>query len=310
MKKQRRCILAAAIAGTLLTLRPAFPAVDTSPSPATAQLVITVQSAHGGTPANLHREDLMVLENGARVPITGLQKLTGDQAGMQLFVLLDDSTRSSSLSIHLPELKAFVNSLPATTQVAIGYMRNGGFSLDQGFTTHHEQAANALRLPESIPGTNGSPYFALSYLVNHWPSKQQTGRRAVLMLTDGVDRYYTSSPVDDPYVDAAIGDAQKKNVIVYSIYLRGAGLYPGTTWGVTLAQCRLRQVSQQTGGYAYFEGLISPVAISPFLKDLDERLDNQYKVTFEARNTHGPQRVTLRTELPGLKIDAQQRIYL
>jgi hypothetical protein len=40
----------------------------------------------------------------------------------ELFVLLDDSTRSSSLGTQLPELKLFLKSLPLTTQVAVGYI--------------------------------------------------------------------------------------------------------------------------------------------------------------------------------------------
>ena len=229
---------------------------------------------------------------------------------MQLFVLLDDSTRSSSLGIQLPELKTFLDSLPATTQVAIGYMRNGTFALAQPFTADHQKAASALRLPEAIPGENGSPYFALSDLAKHWPSKQSTDRRAVLMLTDGVDRYYDTATVDDPYVDAAIHDALKEGVMVYSIYLRGAGAYGRGDWVTNIAQSRLIEVSQETGGHAYFQDFTDPVTISPFLNDFQDRLENQYQVTIEGLNEKGIQPVKVRTELPGLKIEAPTHIYV
>jgi hypothetical protein len=161
----------------------------------------------------------------------------------------------------------------------------------------------------AVPGENGSPYFALSDLVKHWPSKQSTGRRAVLMLTDGVDRYWGASVMDDPYVDAAVHDALKANVMVYSIYLRGAG--DGRSGWVTLAgQSRLIQVSEETGGSAYFQGVGDPVTISPFLSDLQDRLANQYQVTIEGSGERGVQPVKLRTELPGLKIEAPTHIYV
>jgi len=229
---------------------------------------------------------------------------------MQLFILLDDSTRSSSLGIQLPELKQFVASLPATTQVAIGYMHNGTFGLAQAFTTDHQKAASALRLPESIPGGNGSPYFALSDLVKHWPSKESTNRRAVLMLTDGVDRYYSEAIMDDPYVDATIHDALKENVMVYSIYLRGAGLYGRRGFATDIAQSRLMKVSQATGGQACFQGFTDPVTVSPFLSDFQDRLDNQYLVTIDDLSGKGVQPVKVRTELPGLKIEAPTQIYV
>jgi hypothetical protein len=201
-------------------------------------------------------------------------------------------------------------SLPASTQVAIGYMRNGTAAISQPFTVDHGKAVRALRLPLGVPGENGSPYFALSDLVQHWPSKEPANRRAVLMLTDGVDRYYDAAIVDDPYVDTAIRDALKQGVMVYSIYLRGAGQYARSGRATNFAQSRLLEVSEQTGGYAYFEGFTDPVTIAPFLKDLQDRLDHQYKAAIEVTSEKGVQPVKVHSEMLGLKIDAPTRIYV
>lgn len=275
------------------------------------QMVVTVEPSQGGARAPvLEPGELTVLENRIRVPVTGAQRLTGDMAGMQLLVLLDDSTRSSSLGTQLPDLKRFVESLAATTEVSIGYMQNGRAVLTQPFTTDHHKAAAAVRLGNAIPGENGSPYFVLSDVVRHWPSAENATRRAVVMFTDGVDRYYTSSIVDDPYVDAAIHDAQKVGVMVYSVYLRGAGFYGRGSFSTNIAQSRLMEVSQETGGYAYFEGFTDPVTIQPFLRNLQQRLDNQYLVTIAARNEKGFQPIKVQSELPGLKLSAPAQIYV
>jgi hypothetical protein len=275
------------------------------------ELVVTARPAKAGDqPASLQAGDVMVLRGNVRVPVVRLQRLTGDLADMQLFVLLDDSTRSSSLGTHLPELKTFLESLPATTQVAIGYMRNGTFGLVQPFTADHAEAAGALRLPYAIPGENGSPYFALSDLAKHWPSKGSTDRRVVLMLTDGVDRYYGTATSDDPYVSDAIRDSLKEGVLVYSIYLRGAGLYGRGSWVTDFSQSRLIDVSEETGGHAYFQDLGDPVTIAPFLSDFENRLDHQYLVSIEDLSEKGVQPVKLRTEAPGLKIEGPTHIYV
>ncbi|HLK68066.1 MAG TPA: hypothetical protein VKU19_31755 [Bryobacteraceae bacterium] len=277
----------------------------------TAQMVITVSpSQNRGQSTNLGKGDVTLFENKTVVPVVGLQRMTGDLGAMQLFVLLDDSTRSSSLGTQLPTLKKFIASLPSTTQVAVGYMHNGTFALSQSFTTDHEKASSMVRLPVSLPGENGSPYFVLSDLAKHWPSKEPTGRRAVLMCTDGVDRYYSSSIVDDPYVDAAKHDALKAGIMVYAVYLRGAGLYGRGGWLTTIAQSRLSEVSQETGGYAYFEGVADPVTISPFLQDLQERFDNQYQLTFKPLSEKGIQPVKLKPEFPGLKVYGPEHIYV
>jgi hypothetical protein len=296
----------------LVTAGPAISAPKTNATAAPTQMVVTVRPALGDNRADgLEGGDLTVLRGNIPAPVVRLERLTGDVADMQLFVLLDDSTRSSSLANQLPELKTFLESLPATTQVAVGYMRNGTFGLVQPLTSDHNKAVGSLRLPASIPGENGSPYFALSDLAKHWPSKQSTNRRAVLMLTDGIDPYYGVANMDDPYVNAAIHDALKEGVMVYSIYLRGAGLYGWGDWITNVAQSHLAQVSEETGGHAYFQGLTDPVTISPFLRDFRDRLDNQYRVTIEAfkSNKKGVQPVKLRAELPGLKIEGPTRMY-
>ncbi len=297
------------IALALLAVSSGVSASNPNATGVPTKMVITVRPAAGSQPKTLELGELTVLRGNTRVPVLTLQRLTGDLAGMQLFVLLDDSTRSSSLSLQFPELKAFLATVPASTQVALGYMRNGTFSVAQAFTADPQKAVNALRLPLAIPGENGSPYFALSDLVKHWPSKQSTGRRAVLMLTDGVDRYWGASVMNDPYVDAAVHDALKASVMVYSIYLRGAG--DGRGGWVTLAgQSRLIQVSEETGGHAYFQGFTDPVTISPFLSDFQDRLANQYQVTIDGSGEKGVQPVKLRTELPGLKIEGPAHIYV
>ena len=304
-------VMTEVVAAILVAGSPAISAPKTNTTGAPTQVVITVRPAPGDDrPDGLEAGDLSVLRGNTTAPVLRLERLSGDLANMELFVLLDDSSRSSSLGVHLPELKTFLASLPATTRVAVGYMRNGSFGLVQAFTADHPQAARALRLPASMPGENGSPYFVLSDLAKHWPSKQPTNRRVVLMLTDGVDPYYGAGDMNDPYVEAAIHDTLKEGVMVYSIYLRGAGPYGRSDWVTNFAQSRLIEVSEETGGYAYFLGFTDPVTISPFLKDFRDRLDNQYRVTIEVGDEKGVQPVKLRTELRDLKIEGPTRVYV
>jgi len=303
--------LLTAMAG--LALVAAKPAISASLPDITGapQMVVTVLPGAGGSrPDNLVPGDLNVLLDRAPAPVARLQRLSGELADMQLFVLLDDSSRSASLSVHLKELKEFLNALPPTTQVAIGYMRNGTFSLSQEFSADHQKAAAALRLPMAMPGINGSPYFVLSDLVKRWPSAQSTGRRAVLMLTDGIDRYDGSADLEDPYMNDAIHSALKHGVMVYSIYLNGAGVSGRSGRATLMGQSHLVEVGEQTGGYAYFEDYRDPVTITPFLNDLAQRLDHQYQVTFGAVSEKGFVAAKLKTESKGLKVSGPTRVYV
>jgi hypothetical protein len=275
----------------------------------TASAIITAQPAHahaGAAPQALTQNEVIAYVGKSKAEVTSLEPL--GNSPLQLFVFLDDSTRSGALGPRMNELKQFVNSLPASTQVAIGYMRNGGYDLTQGFTTDHNKAANSIRLPQAIAGVNGSPYFALSYLAKHWPSQEQTDRRAVLMLTDGVDRYYGNATNDDPYVDAAIKDCQHLGILAYSIYLRGEGLYSTGGWGLNMSQSRLGEVAKATGGEFYYQGFNTPVSLTPYLQELSDRLNNQYRVTFTAAKNSGLQKVEFKSELPNVKIIAPEQV--
>lgn len=64
------------------------------------------------------------------------------------------------------------------------------------------------------------PYFSVVDLVKRWP--QSSVRREVLMISDGIDRFYGSGP-DDPYPNSAIEAAQKAGIIVSAIYAPGVG---------------------------------------------------------------------------------------
>jgi hypothetical protein len=284
-------------------------AADASSEGATASVIVTVEPrGKGQQPKALIADNLLVYTGKDRARVTSVEPLDGDKIKTQLFLFLDDSTREGALGPRISELKDFVGCLPPNTEVAIGYMRNGAYDLVQPFTSDHKRAAQSVRLPVAIPGINGSPYFALSYLVKHWPSQEQTDRRVVLMLTDGVDRYYEDNFSQDPYVDAAIKDSQHMGTLVFSIYFQGSGSYSERGWGQNISQSRLIQVSEATGGQAYFEEFTTPISLKPYLQQFEQRLNRQYRVTFIANRNAGLQRVNFRSETPGVKISGPQEV--
>ena len=155
-----------------------------------------------------------------------------------------------------------------------------------------------------FPGGSASPYFCLSDLVKNWPSGNTTDRREVLMITDGVDLYYGRSyDPNDPYVQAAITDAQKAGIIVHSIFFRDTGRFDNSQWTEAGAQNYLLQVSQGTGGRAYWQGFGNPVSFAPFLDDLSTRLKNQYELGILAnpRNKTQLQPLKVKVSAPGAR---------
>src|SRR5712691_5648535 len=105
----------------------ATPLLTGQQSPATGtpvHMVVTAEARHGADLPVIQREDVMVYQGRDRVKTTDWVPLQGDRAGLELFVLIDDSA-NTSLGSQLEDLRQFINSQPATTKVGVGYMRDG-----------------------------------------------------------------------------------------------------------------------------------------------------------------------------------------
>jgi len=267
----------------------------------TAHAIVTA-TTKGEDTTTIPKQSITAYENRKVQDVTGWVPLRGSRAGLQLVVLLDDSSRGS-LGLQLNDLSRFVADLPPTTQVAIGYMRNGTANMVQNFTTDHAQAAKSFRLPSGTAGINGSPYFCLSDLVKHWPGGDRNVRREVIMVTDGVDRYSGARfDPENPYVKSAISDAQKAGVIVYSIYFRGMGRLDRSFAVTNGGQNYLTQVSGDTGGKVYLEGFGNPVSFAPFLSDIQRKLQNQYELSYDSTAKAGLQPLRVRTSQPNTSL--------
>jgi hypothetical protein len=275
-----------------------------------AHMVVTVEPHHGSEVPPVNREDVMVYEGKDRDAVTEWIPAQGDRAGLELFIMLDDGA-DSSLGQQLQDLRKFIDAQPASTKIGIAYMQNGTARIEQNLTSDHAQAAKALRLPMGIRGANGSSYFSLTDLIKRWPESPE--RREVLMASDGVDLFYGSGDLLDPYVDEAIQNAQRAGILVSAIYTPGVGHFGHSYWQTYWGQLYLAQLADKTGGEAYYIGFNGPpVSFAPYLEDLDHRLSHQYFLTFLAKppKKAGWQPVKLRTEVPKVDLVSADRIYL
>ena len=235
-------------------------------------------------------------------PVLSLTQV--NPANTQVALLIDDGL-SRSAGIQLNDLRAFATSLPPATELMVGYMQNGRIVTVVPFTTDHADAASKIRIPEGLPGVSASPYFCLSDFVKHWPGDEEGGSplqksRFVMMITNGVDPYNGSTSIlnqDSPYVDAAIIDAQRAGVAVSSIYYRDAGFRGGQA--SFSGQSYLAQVSQATGGEAYYQGTFNPVSLTPFFKQFSAAISDTYIATFNA-----PAHVKGREHMVQMKVDS------
>jgi len=283
-------------------------AADKSVTPGSdVGIVVTAEAVHGKTIPALSPQDFIVHQGHNRLPVTSAIALQGEHAGLELFLLVDDSS-NSSLGLQLSELKKFIASQPATTAIGIGYMRNGGVAIQQNPTTDHAVAAKALRLPLGNPGVIASPFLALSDLIKRWPASAE--RHEVIMISSGTDPL--GGTMVNPYLDAAIEHAQRSGVIVYTIYTPGAGHAGHSYWRMNWGQNHLAQLAEETGGEAYFLGFEAPVSFAPYLGSVSEHLSHQYLVSFVPRSGQkaGIESINVSSEIPNVELVSAGKVYV
>jgi hypothetical protein len=282
---------------------------SSAPAGPSVNLVATVEARHGSNVPTITREDVMVYQGRDRDKVTDWVPLQGDHAGLELFVLLDDSS-NVSLGSQLEDIRQFILAQPASTKVGIAYMQNGIAQVMQNLTSDHVLAAKALRLPLGTPGANASPYFSLGDLIKRWPENSE--RREVIMITDGIDRYWGSGP-DNAYVDTVIEQAQRAGVIVFGIYTPGEGHYGHSYWRTYWGQNYLSQLADETGGESYYLiGSAPPVSFTPYFTDIQRKVNNQYLLTFIAKpqKKAGMERIKLQTEVPNAELVSADKVYV
>jgi hypothetical protein len=273
--------------------------------------VVTVETHDkNAAPPVVNREDVMVFEGHDRDTVTEWIPAQGDHAALELFILLDDGS-AATLGNQLDDLRKFIVAQAPSTKVGIAYMQNGIAQIAQDLTSDHNQAAKALRLPLGNAGVSGSPYFAITDLAKRWPAS--TARHEAIVVTDGIDLYYGSNDLEDPYLNAAIEDAQRAGIIICGIYTPAAGHLGHSHWQTYWGQLYLAKLAEKTGGEAYdigFNG--SPVAFTPYLDDVAHRLQNQYLLTFQAKPAKKAEfkKIRITTELSKVDLVAPDAFYV
>jgi hypothetical protein len=299
-----------------LTLLAASVTAHAQEGPTPTQALFSIDSKTSATPT---AKDVTVKVDNRLTQLLNLAAIPPN--GAQVALLIDDGLRTS-VGRELNALRSFITGLPDGTEVFVGYMQNGrvvpGTTLS-GFTADRATAAGSLRLPSGIPGSSASPYFCLSDFVKNWPSNaesltvQQTqpGRKArfVLMITNGVDPYNGSTSIlnqNSPYVDAAVTDAQRSGIPVYSIFFNDAGFGRGR--GSFSGQSYLNELAQGTGGVAYYQGSGNPVSMAPYLKQFQQAIAETYVATFPVDANKKLVSLKFATDLPKTKLRGPDQV--
>ena len=286
-----------AFAGVLLCVLPAAAQQKSASAKIPVTTVVAVLGPSFTAPPAVVKEDVIVHTGRVREDVTGWVAAQGDRAALDLAILIDDVTESS-IGNQLDDLRKFIQAQSRTTRVGIFYANEGRAQQASAFSADHDAVSKKLRITFGEASASTSLYFSLMDLISKWPASN--GRREVLVIGDGIDRF-RGDPFS-PDVTATIEKAQKAGIIIHTLYARGSGRAARNLFRTNYGQSNLAQMTDATGGEAFFQGLETPISFAPFLEHLDMVLHNQYFLTFTtARSTKN------KGELRGFRVTTEQR---
>lgn len=298
-------------------------------------VLATVRDKHGKIIPNLNKEDFQLDEDGrpqkvdyfaheSDVPLrlgllvdTSLsQRKVIDQERSASYSFLDHLLRENkdlAFVIHFDHevelLQDFTGSRPKL-QAALQQLQTPQFSGGGGGSGNGDGGSSGGQR-RGMHGGGTQLYDAIFLASDELMSKQQ-GRKALIVLSDGVDRGSKET------LGEATASAQRADVIIYSIYfadedqgsayggrpgfgMGGHGGYGGRGGGRPRQEEQrpdgkkiLEQLSQETGG-RFFKASSKKDSIDKVYAEIDEDLRNQYSLAYtpDKGNTIGYHKIHL-----------------
>lgn len=248
-------------------------------------------------------EGLTVNEDGDDQTILSIKSVSDTPLSIAIVIQAD---LSSGFNLQLEDLKQFIRDLPSDTRIMIAYARGGSPEIRQRFTEDKELATRAIRIVSgSAAEAPRSPYSALAELMSRFDATP-TGRRAVLLFSDGLDTstgLSLASVTQSVDLDQAILRAQRRGAAVYSFYHPTTFSSRASSILTLGSQGALEKLANETGGRAFIHGTGEPVSYRSDFKDITMSLDRQFALTF--LSTHmkkGYHKLKITSSNPEIKI--------
>jgi Ca-activated chloride channel family protein len=264
-------------------------------------LNVTVSDAASRFVTDLGQDEFQVYEDGVRQEVTFFNR---SNLPIALALLIDTSASMET-------------RLPTAQEAAVGFARrlrsqdlaevvdfDSRVVILQGFTNNVQELEQAIRRTSAGGSTSmyNAIYIALKDLKRIVArSVEDIRRQAIVVLSDGED---TSSLL--PF-EEVLDLAKRSETVVYAIGLGSlAGASAGGR-GFKEAEFVLRQLTQETGGRAFFPSQLTDLA--GVYGQISDELSSQYTVGYTSRNSRRDgawRRIVVRVNRPNLAARTKQ----
>jgi VWFA-related protein len=251
-------------------------------------VLCSVRNKNGGLVGNLEKQDFTLLEDGKQQEIKYFTRETDLPLTLGLLVdvsgsqerLIETERRAAqqffTAVLHKKD-EAFLISFGAEAEL----LQDSTSSLTllrEGLGQLHLSVPVGGIHPGPVPTMQsqaGTILYDAVYLASNENLKNEVGRKAIILITDGVD---TGSKVSR---DKAVEAAQKADAIIYSIFYQDAAAY-GPFGGGGGGEAELRRMSDATGGRVFH--IDRRTTLDDAFKDIQEEMRSQYSLGYSSTN--------------------------
>jgi VWFA-related protein len=280
--------LSLALAGTVVVL-----AQDDNTIRLDVNLVSIFASVRGKNNAlisNLEKSDFKIYEDAKEQQIKNFTRETDLPLTLGLLVdtsssqerLIDTEQRAASQffsKVIREKDQAFLIQFGAEAEL-LQDLTNSTRSLQKGLQQLRLSVPVGGLHPGPVPTMQnqaGTILYDAVYLAANDELKREVGRKAIILITDGVD---TGSKITR---DKAIEAAQKGDVMIYSIFYQDRQAYGGGFGTISLGggggEGELRRMSSETGGQVFH--VDRSHSLDDIFKELQDEMRSQYAITYQ-----------------------------
>ena len=254
----------------------------------------SVRGKNNALISNLEKDDFKIYEDGKEQQIKNFTRETDLPLTLGLLVdtsssqerLIDTEQRAASQffsKVIREKDQAFLIQFGAEAEL-LQDLTNSPRLLQKGLQQLRLSVPVGGLHPGPVPTMQnqaGTILYDAVYLAANDELKHEVGRKAVILITDGVD---TGSKITR---DKAIEAAQKGDVMIYSIFYQDRAAYGGGGFGtISLGggggESELRRMSSETGGQVF--KVDRSHSLDDIFRELQDEMRSQYAITYQPPN--------------------------
>lgn len=274
-------------------------------------ILFSVRDKRGALMPNLAKDDFKVFEDGKEQEIRQFSKesdlpltigLLVDVSGSQQNLIEVERRAAEQFfrQVLRPKDMAFLISFGTEAELLQDYT-NSVKLLNEGLRELRVNSQVGGLHPGPVPTASqprGTILFDTVYLAANEKLKREVGRKAIVLITDGVDQ---GSRVK---MREAIDTAHKSDAIIYSIHYVDWMAYGGM---FSPSDSDLRKMSEETGGRLY--RVDRRYTLDMIFDDLNRELRSQYSLGYSSSNPNRDgafRKLEIRTKNKDLKVQARK----